>query len=165
MGFIKKFLSVLLAHYSVFQNDFTQWNWRTNVYKDFFLCCSLWMWISVVFSFVFGVKCVCIIHVALELELLCLLFFDSHGCVALREQKESDDTAESQSWGAELLLSWVQPHIWVSFLYIFSLVMTFPSQKTKQGLICWPISWFITFQIRLSYIMVKNTSMPLQKAI
>lgn len=25
------------------------------------------------------------------------LFFDSHGCVALREQKESDDTAESQS--------------------------------------------------------------------
>lgn len=66
MGFIKKFLSVLLAHYSVFQNDFTQWNGRTNVYKDFFLCCSLWMWISVVFSFVFGVKCVCIIHVALE---------------------------------------------------------------------------------------------------
>ena len=62
--------------------------------------------------------CVNVIHAALRSYLGVLMLFVSHGFSALREKKESDDTAETQSRGSELLLSQAQIHIFYSFSFL-----------------------------------------------
>lgn len=125
------------------------------------VCCAvLWECEALLFLFVFGVKCVYIIHVALE-----FLLTVCSGCVALREQKEWWCCRKS------VQRHWTPITSPAPYLGFFPFKKCFigddppPPQKTKQGLICCQISCFTTAEIRHSYIMLINTSIPLKEAI